>query len=251
MTNIIVKEGYPVTKSFETMDEVDKYFSEEKLTCLLCGGKYISLHAHIGGSHKMTANKYREQYGIPWNRGLAAKSMRDKLSRIINEQRENGILPQRPTPEHIEKMQAARKDNSRPMQNAVRNNISKKALRTHGRTEKWGEKDIEEFLNRIKSGRTITEVGKDKDMPCREIFDQYKQNNPKFNKRFLSVWENVPFDVQVRGQKTGERFKRTIVKLRSEGKTWPEISKELNVKESTARNCWHRLKTNGKLDKYK
>jgi len=251
MADIIVKRGYPITKPFETMDEVDDYFAEEKLTCLLCGGKYISLHAHLGGSHKITADKYREQYGIPWNRGLAAKSMRDKLSRIIKDQRKKGIIPHRPTPEHIEKMQAARKTNSRPMQNTVRDNISKKALKTHGRTERWGKNDIEEFLNRIKSGRTITEVGKDKDMPCREIFYKYIRDNPEFNQKFLSVWENVQFDVQIRGQKTGERFKRAIVKLRTEGKTWPEISKELNVKESTPKNIWHKLKINGELDQYK
>ncbi len=250
MKMIEPKKGYPVTRVFETMYEIDAYFDADKLICLKCGGEYISLHVHLRNSHGISAEDYKAEYGIPWRRGLIAKSHREKQSRIMNEQRAKGILPKCPPPSHMKQLVKARKENSKPIQKAVSNSISKKALKSHGRTEHWGEKDFEEFLRRIGEGRTITEVGKDKDMPCREVFDGYKRANPSFNQKFLEVWDNLPFDVQTRGQKLGPRFKKEVVALRREGNSWPEIAKKLGVKESTPRNTWHRLKIKGELDQY-
>lgn len=244
------KKGFPITRAFTTMAEIDAYFDTDKLTCLLCGGEYISLHVHVRNSHGMTAEDYKAEYGIPWQRGLISKSHKEKQARIMNEQRAKGILPQCPPPSHMKKLRKAASENRRPIQKAVSHAISQQALKSHGRTRHWGEKDFEEFLRRIGEGRTITEVGKDKDMPCRELFDEFKRENPDFDKKFWDVWEALPFDVQVRGQKTGKRFKIAIVKLRHAGKTWPEIAKELNVNASTPCSMWHRLKISGELDQY-
>jgi Fic family protein len=128
--------------------------------------------------------------------------------------------------------------------------MSKHALKTHDRTDKWSAKDFEEYLKRIKTGRTITEVGRDEDMPCREVFDEYRRDNPDFAEKFEKIWDKLPFHVQVRGQRTGERFKKQVVKLRLKELRWPEIAQAMGVKESTVRNCWHRLKWDGLLANY-
>lgn len=250
MTKVITQKGYPVQKPFETMDEVNAYFAAEKLTCLICGNEYVSLHVHLRNSHGIAADEYKEQYGIPWRRGLIANSLKEKQASIMNEQRAKGILPQAPPSSHIEKLVEASKHNRRPVQKAVRNAQKAHGLSTHGRTEKWGAKDFEEYLTRIKSGRTVTEVGKDKDMPCREVFDAYKRENSKFREKFEKIWDELPYSVQVRGQKLGARFKKEMVVLRQSGKSWPEIARILEVKESTPRNTWHRLKQSGKLEQY-
>ena len=176
--------GYPVKKKFQTMEEVNEYFDQEKLTCLLCGREYISLHAHTNNAHGVSAEQYKARYGIPWKRGLVAKSLKAKQAAIMNEQRAKGILPQQPSKEHIRQLSIAKKDHARPVQPAVRESMRQHALKTHGRSEKWGKKDFEEYLRRIKTGRTVTEVGKDKDMPCREVFDKYCRDNPAFDARF-------------------------------------------------------------------
>ena len=80
----------------------------------------------------------------------------------MNRQRKEGILPHSPSKEHLAKLVKSSK-NRKPTQAAVRNALSKNALKTHNRTEHWCAKDFEEYLRRIAEGITITEVGKDKE----------------------------------------------------------------------------------------
>ncbi len=243
-------KGYPVKKPFKTMAEVDAYFSTDKLTCLLCGREYISLHVHTYNFHGVGAEEYKSMFGIPWTRGLIAESLRLKQSYIMNMQRKMGILPSSPSAEHIKKLIEYGPKNRRPVQAAVRNAMSKHALKTHNRVDKWSAKDFDEYLNRIKTGRTITEVGRDKDMPCREVFDEYRRDNPDFAEKFEKTWDKLPFLVQVRGQRTGESFKKRVVELRLKELSWPDIGRVMGVKESTVRNCWHRLKIKELLGSY-
>jgi len=232
--------GFPRTKEFTRMEDVDAYLDGDKLTCLLCGREYISLHKHLILSHNLSADDYKEMFGLPWRRGLIARGLREKQRRIMNKQRKEGILPPAPSKTHIRKLRKSIV-NRRPLSEAVRDGRRQHALRTHGRTEKWGKKDFEEYLRRIESGRTLTEVGKDADMPCREVMDKQLRENPALKRKFEKIWDNLPFAVQVRGQKTGPRFKKTVLALRKKGHSWPEIGRIMGVKEGTVRNTWFRL----------
>lgn len=240
---------FPWLGTFKTMEEVDAYFHQDTLVCLLCGKECHSLHKHVSGAHELSADDYKELYDIPWRRGLISRTLREKQAAIMNQQRADGILPYAPSPEHIEKLRDSVK-NRRPITQAARHFYSQHALAEHGRTERWGKKDMEEYLRRIKSGRTIMEVEKDQDMPCAMVFYKYMRKNPDFKQKFEKVWEALPFSIQVRAQSTGERFKQRVVELRMKGLTWPQVAEKMDIKESTARNCWHKLKYKGELKKY-
>ena len=240
---------FPWRGTFKTMEEVDTYFGQEKLICLICGKAYHSLHQHLFGTHEIPAAEYKKLYDIPWRRGLISQTLRGKQAKCMNRQRAEGVLPRAPTPEHIKKLILLSAINRRPVTSPTRNAQSKRALSEHGRTERWGKKDFEEYLRRIKGGRTVTEVGKDTDMPCREVFDAYKRANPEFDQKFEQIWDALPYEVQVRAQRTGERFKSQLITMRRLGFTWPQIAHVMKVKEGTVRSAWHRLKCNGELKK--
>lgn len=236
---------FPWTGEFKTIEEVEDYFGRDKLTCLICGKEYIALHKHLS-KHDISVDDYKERYGIPWRKGLISRTLCEKQAAIMKKQREEGVLPQRPPEDHIKKIQKAAR-RRRPITKATRDTQQKHGLKMHGRKERWAKKDFEEYLRRIKTGRTITEVGKDKDMPCREVFDTYKRENPDFNEKFKKAWNALPFDVEVRGQKTGKRFKNKVIELRGKNLSWPEIGRVMQVNEGTVRNCWHRLKKKGEV----
>lgn len=66
--------GFPRRGKFKTKEEVDAYFSSEKIQCLLCGKWFKS----IGGNHMIhklgiTTDEYKEMFGLPWKRGLTGK----------------------------------------------------------------------------------------------------------------------------------------------------------------------------------
>jgi len=69
----LVLIGFPYTEKFQTTEELHQYFQGDKLQCLLCGKPYKSLATHLKRVHGMSGDQYREQYGIPWCRGLTCE----------------------------------------------------------------------------------------------------------------------------------------------------------------------------------
>jgi ROS/MUCR transcriptional regulator protein len=243
---------YQKPQPFSSMAEVDAYFAQDPLPCLICGYAYHGLHKHIQMGHKMHLDDYRVEFGIPWTRKLISPSLRTKQAAIINDQRENGVIPSRPSDEHLAKMAKYSLQNRRPLQAVVRKAMSDHALHTHNRTEKLKHEDYEEFLQRVATGRTLTEVGNDPDMMCRETFEVYSHQHPEFRAELENVLDNIPINVQLRGQRTGKTFKQLIVFMREvQGKSWSQIASILSINETNGRGTYHRLKTQEKLDEYR
>jgi|GEM_PF-2038176 len=241
--------GYPKTKSFATIDEIKAYLDGDKVTCLLCGREYVSLGNHIRFKHEMTIDDYRESFGIPYGYGLAAKPFREQGTRRMQRMRKKGIVPYQPSPETIHKMQKGRQ-HRRALTTATRNASGQQILNYLGRGKTWQKADYEEFFRRVKTGRTPMEVGQDKDMPSRNAFMRYMQAHPSMRKQYDAAWEKQPFVIQSRANKIGERYRKTLVKLRCRGLTWEEIGKRMQVPGGTLSSLWHIMKRSGRLKKY-
>lgn len=84
-------EGFPVEKPFETLADVEKYLSGDKIVCLLCGKDYKSLSAHLK-VHTHTTLSYKELYRIPSNLGLTGRETFKKLSDQAKEAQASGRL---------------------------------------------------------------------------------------------------------------------------------------------------------------
>ena len=61
--------GYPMERKL-TLDEVDAYFTEERITCLMCGKKYKGLGSHIR-VHDINEEEYKMRFGLPLTRGFS------------------------------------------------------------------------------------------------------------------------------------------------------------------------------------
>jgi hypothetical protein len=157
----------------------------------------------------------------------------------------NGLIPPSP-PEHLAILAAAAKQR-RPSVRAVMTRQTRGALQVYGRTEPLGPKDFDEFLRRIKTGRTITEVCQDSDMPSRSTVEKFRQHHPAFQKRLDALWERLPFAVQLRGLRPGKRFKRTVVAIRGQDLSWRQIGCIMKVSPKTVQSTWFRLKHQGLL----
>lgn len=222
------------------MEEIRQYLDQPKLTCLLCGREYALLSRHLGFTHEMEADQYREMYGLLWTKSLAGKDFREVMGRVLKRTRARGKISHKPTPEHFQKMRRAAR-RRRPMVEAAR-----KALPTYPRAKRQkirtAPEIMEEYLRRIGTGRTISEVGSDEDMPSLQHFYKHCSQNPDFLRRFEAIWDQLPFAVQFRGHRTGPRYKKTVIALRAKGKTWAEIGRIVGVRAGAARKAWHRWK---------
>ncbi len=245
----LVMRGYPKQDVFTTMEEVRAYLDGDKVTCLLCGREYAALGGHLTRVHYITSDDYREHFGIPYKYGLASRTFRERASRHLRKLRKEGRIRYQPSKETMEKMWEARR-NRRPIMAATQQLNRDKLRGYHGNRREWFAEDYEEFLRRIKSGRIPAEVGRDKDMPTHTAFWKYLNKTPEFRKRYEAMWENLPFAVQARANKSGERYKQTLVSLRTSGNTWAQVAAMMQVQESAVRGMWHVLKRTKKLKKY-
>jgi hypothetical protein len=97
---------------FQTMAEVNEYLSGNRIQCLVCGKYFLRLQCLHLRTHGMTADQYREEFGILWNRSLTSAPSRKATSLSM-------------TPERIAAFKAVltpkRNHNRRPNAPAVRN----------------------------------------------------------------------------------------------------------------------------------
>jgi hypothetical protein len=77
-----VLEGYPITRPFESINEVREYLSGDKIICLLCGKPYRTLNSHLSRIHGVTHDEYRDRYNIPWTYGLVCGDFSETLSGV-------------------------------------------------------------------------------------------------------------------------------------------------------------------------
>ncbi len=238
--------GFPRRGKFTSVEELDAYFKEHKLTCLLCGRHYVQLGNHISQGHKISMDEYKEQFGLPWTYGLMGNACRKKFSSYLKKRRAAGKIPPTPSKDHIDKLiKSSRK--RRPLVEAYRNDSRCRVLKFHGREKEWSGEDYEEFLRRIQSGRTPSEVGRDPDMPgVREFWKRLKAE-PGFRNRYERAWKTLPYSVHVRANKLDENFQRDVVFLRRKGIALGIIAETLGVNMASVRGTWHKLKKQGKL----
>jgi len=239
---------HPPAKKFSSKSDLAAYFGRDKLECLICGRRYIQLVAHIGPAHDMTADDYKDRFGIPWTYGLAGKKFKANSSRRIKSTRESGRLSERPSKAHIARLVVAAK-NRRKSVGAVSSDNRRKILATHKQSRKWGMPEFNEFLARIASGRTPTEVGSDSDLPTVHWFRRFIAQNKEHQRKFEAIWNRVPYGVQARAYKLSPQFAKDLVALRRKRLLWSQIASKLGVTETTVRHTWFKLRRDDKLAK--
>jgi hypothetical protein len=91
-----VLEGFPITRAFESIDEVKEYLSGDKIICLLCGKAYKSLGVHLLRIHDVAVDEYRERYKIPWTYGVLSKKSHEAYSKTMTRRIAEGFDPSMP-----------------------------------------------------------------------------------------------------------------------------------------------------------
>ena len=73
--------GFPARFKFNTVQEARDYLSGSEIQCLLCGRSLKTLAKHLQSIHGISAEKYREMYGIPRTFGLSCEDARENYAR--------------------------------------------------------------------------------------------------------------------------------------------------------------------------
>lgn len=73
------------TTPFQTVEEIEEYFSGDEIECLECGQLLAALTGNHLRTHGLTAATYREKWGLPRRRGLAGLAYKAARREIINQ----------------------------------------------------------------------------------------------------------------------------------------------------------------------
>lgn len=127
-----VLPGYPIAPRMFSKEEIENYLSEEKIVCLLCGKSYFKISFdHLGKSHGIKDDDYRDMYGMPYSTPLCGKLLVqkkiDEATKRYEEYLKNGVnlLPPREKGQHTE----IKKRDSRASLAAKKQNIKKAQMK--------------------------------------------------------------------------------------------------------------------------
>lgn len=223
------KPGYPWDGKFTTNEELEAYFSGDRIICLQCGRYFRKIGgAHLERLHNMTPDDYRAKYSIPWRKGLVSDESAGAYSAAVKTRLQDE-----------EKLQRLREIASaaRPLIDASKQRKRVKATmammieRIAGKQVGaiWGKDDAEEILRRVATGRTLQDVFEDEGLPKQSWWHFWCRQNPEYRTRLAEIIEAQPFHLQSRADALGARFRAEIARLRTDGLSDKRIAEILGV----------------------
>lgn len=232
---------------FQTKQEIEAYFGQDELPCLICGKAFAGLHAHINAIHDMNVEQYKAEFGIPRKWGLVGQALLAKQSLRFKEQRRTGSIPPSPSPEHIQKLVAAKKTNNAlypATRDALRQARLNIPLPSHS--------DARRFLSRLLEGRTVRQTAQEADMPNIIAFNEYRKNHPDFNLKVIAALDALPFNLQLEEGYVGNRFNTMLILLHEKaGLEWEQVEEIMQLPSDTAERAFKRIRKAGKLAAYR
>lgn len=164
----ICKPGFPVERRL-TFAEVEEYLTQESgIVCLLCGREFRSIGRHVHVIHGMTLNAYRDQFGLPYSRGLDCAEVRELRVNEGKRRLEEGIY-QVPDPGSYVRRGPTQSVYRRAMN--VEAGHKNKGRPGHNKTS---EEVMHEFVRRVALGRSKRSVSQDPDMPGYSAFRKWE-----------------------------------------------------------------------------
>lgn len=171
-----VQPGYPKKFVFESREAVDAYLSGDVIDCLICGNHFRSLEPHLSRSHDISADEYREKYGLPYRRGLCC----DGFSKARSER------AKRTFEENVDRQMSALAK-AKAVQQKLGNPQRCKPVFWKKERTRFGPEHYEEFIKRVVSGRSVSDVSNDPDVPHSTHVYLYMKKNKGFAERYRAI----------------------------------------------------------------
>lgn len=222
---------------FTTKAEIDDYLAEDSVECLECGKYFRNVGAHVRRGHHMTAREYKIDHGIPVWRGLVGTKTRKALSK-------NAVTMHKAGKISISAVRIDKEQNPAKYAMAMKDMVKKPPYHRRMLLEagkKGREKQTcppsvcEEFMRRLESGRFVTDVERDEDMPCSDVIYKRAKKDIEFAKR-LKVVRNKITQAMINENltKTTKEIAYEFLRRREKGLSISAIAKDANMPHVTS-----------------
>jgi hypothetical protein len=227
--------GFPWKGQFKTKDEIDQYFSNpDGIQCLCCGRMYGGLNGHLQIVHGVSLEKYRDQYGLPWRKGLVSRNVSKRYSTRLTERIKNGTFKPRPDNKAaVAKIRTGGRRKDQPYLTGIK---AEKAKRQSKKNIRHRCKDYEKVLSvMLKNKVTLREACMNEGLPASSRVLGYAESNPRFRKKLIDTYYALPYDVQARAGMFSPQFYEDLKRLKAKGLPNTEIGKQLGISYKTVK----------------
>jgi hypothetical protein len=228
-----VIQKYPWLDKFGTKTEIDAYLAGNKVQCLLCGKLFKALPQHLERTHDITADDYREQYGLPWKRGLCGVGTSKKLSKNMLERQKNGFRPP------IEAAQKKSVEATRRPDQPFFVKVKEENMRAGSeKFKKYADQDYKKVLAKmLKEKKGLNEACKEAGMPHFRAVSKYAKKNAEFRKELDRTYKQLPYSVQAGACRLPEKkFREDLLTMKRSNITVADMSRLLGVSRSMIHN---------------
>ena len=227
-----VMSGYPIDKIFITKEEIEEYYSGDKILCLLCGKSFKALCGHLK-VHGFDVNSYCEKYGLPYTRGLSCPSTKKIMIKHGKKLREEGILR---TPTDEERKEYSKRKSPQRMQPFRKTYAKNNLLNAPPTPQKWFDHDFWKILELAELNKCHpTDIYRQKigNTPSNGLMHEFKRTNLEFYKKYHEIVDGLSSEQKFKHGIAPKEYIDNIRDLKSKGKSHLEISKILGVHENT------------------
>jgi hypothetical protein len=219
-----------LNKKMQSKKDVESYYSGDKIECLICGKLFKALATHIVRVHGYTVDGYKQEFNLPWGRGLTSeKTSQKKRDVMLKRLKTDARLKM--TPELMAKAQQAKKRKCRDYDikrlEGMRKNIT--AIHKQNSYEKAILiLDVAEKLNCPACCVCVLP-----DMPNFHNLYAACKKHLDIKTRYEKLKKDIPRGVELRTDTSYLDLKNEIISLKENGLTAREIAKEFFISKTT------------------
>lgn len=224
---------FPWHGKFETKTEIDEYLSGHKIQCLLCGKQFKALPTHLERTHNITADDYRDRYGLPWRRGLCGVELSEKMRKNMLDRRKDGFRPNILAAQ--KKSVTANRRPDQPFLVKAKNDNLKPVI---DKQRKYCDQDFWNVLEKMLHEKVgLNEACKDPKMPRIKSVSMYAKKNAEYRKQLEKTYAQLPYSVQAgAGRLPEKQFLEDLLSLKRSRFTVADMSRLLGVSRSLIHN---------------
>jgi len=180
---------------FKTVAEIGKYYSGDRIQCLVCGKWFKELGWHLKKKHEMSCDEYKEKYGLPWARGLVSEELHIRRSDIAKKLTASGKIAQKFDVDEFRKLRNQKQAKPpQPFLKDIMRKTGRAALAIHrnpcppGRERIWKPEHFEKYITELRrTGKNILGIYERGKWPHPNMLYRYAKQNPDFGERLKVV----------------------------------------------------------------
>lgn len=223
-------------QKLQTKEEVEEYFSHEKIECLICGKKYKSLASHIVRVHGVTVEEYKDKFNLPYSRGLIGAATKN----LQSERMKKRIADKDPSLMPIHEVAHIGQQKKNRYRDYTKEDMSKRITKHNIQDKSATMEQMEKYVNYLETHilRPMQIAGREKELGIisNATFARQRKKHPSLYRPLQKRIDVIPTArMKNAGERTRVDIRDEVFLLKNQGATVDHIATSVGIGRSTVK----------------